>query len=192
VHVSGLTAPGGRRVASPIEPSQVHAVYALPEDASDAIAREAVGLTQMYVNEKVAALAIQGPVLGVHVRRGDAAREIAQVAAELDADMIIVGTHKAPHLKTLFVGSTAERVMANARCPVLVAGPKPPPEPPHVIVIEAPCPDCVRRRNETGNREFWCEQHTATRFLRRHVYSYSSDTSFGSADMSVAGGGDTT
>jgi nucleotide-binding universal stress UspA family protein len=162
------------------------------EDASDAITREAVGLTQMYVNGKVAALATKGLVVGVHVRRGDAAREIAQVAAELDADMIVVGTHKVPRLKTLFVGSTAERVMASARCPVFVAGPRPAPEPPHVIVIEAPCPDCVRRRNETGNREFWCEQHTATQFLRRHVYSYSSETPFGSADMSVNAGGDQT
>jgi nucleotide-binding universal stress UspA family protein len=189
---SGFALDQAARIASRIEPSQVHAVYALPEDASEAVVREATGLTQMYVNGKVAALAIKGPVLGVHVRRGDAAREIAQVAAELDADMIIVGTHKAPHLKTLFVGSTAERVMANARCPVLVAGPRPPPEASHVIVIEPPCPDCVRRRSETGNREFWCEQHTATKFLRRHVYSYSSETPFGSADMSVGAGGDST
>jgi len=187
---SGYALDQAARVASRIEPSQVHAVYAMPKDASDAVVREAVGLSHMYVNEKVAALGIAGPVFSVHVRRGLAPGEIVQVAADLAADLIIVGTHKAPHLKSLFVGSTAERVMANAVCPVLVAGPRPPPEAPHVIVIEAPCPDCVRRRNETGNREFWCEQHTATQFLRRHVYSYSSDTPFASADMSVGAGGD--
>jgi nucleotide-binding universal stress UspA family protein len=187
---SGFALDQAARIASRIEPSQLHAVYALSEDASDAVVSEAAGLTQMYVNEKVAELGVKGTTLGVHVHRGDPAREIAQMASDLGADMIIVGTHKIPHLKTIFVGSTAERVMASAHCPVLVAGPRPPPQPSHVIVIEAPCPDCVRRRNETGNREFWCEQHTATKFLRRHVYSYSSDTPFGSPDLSVGAGGD--
>jgi len=187
---SGYALDQAARVASRIEPSQVHAVYAVPEDATDALVQEAAGLTQMYVNEKVAALGITGTVFGVHVRRGTPAREVAQVAADLAADMIIVGTHKVPRLKTLFVGSTAERVMANARCPVLVAGPRPPPEPSHVIVIEGPCPDCVLRRNETGNREYWCERHSESHHLRHHHYSYASGMAFGAPDMSVnpAGG----
>src|ERR1019366_6461279 len=43
----GVLAPArGPRSASGMGPSQVPAVSALPEDASDAIAREAVGLTQ--------------------------------------------------------------------------------------------------------------------------------------------------
>ena len=84
--------------------------------------------------------------VGIHVRQGDAAKEIAQLATEVGADMIVVGTHKPVHLKSLFVGSTAERVMAAARCPVVVAGPRPKAEPSHTIIIDPPCPDCVQTR----------------------------------------------
>jgi nucleotide-binding universal stress UspA family protein len=187
---SGFALDQAARIASRIDRSQVHAVYVMPKDATDALVREAAGLARVYVDSKVAALGVKGPIFGVHVQRGDAAHAIAQVASDLDADMIIAGTHKVPHLKTLFVGSTAERVMANTSCPVLVAGPRPPPDPSHVIVIDAPCPDCAARRLATNNREFWCEQHTATHFLRHHVYSYSCDTPFGSADMSLNAGGE--
>jgi hypothetical protein len=86
----------------------------------------------------------------------------------------------------MVLGSTAERVMHNTVCPVMVAGPRPAPEPSHVIVIDPPCPDCVRRRAETANREFWCARHSENHHLHRHhVYSYASDAPFQSRDASV-------
>ncbi len=183
---SGLALEQGARIASRIEPSQVHAVCVMPEDTSDALVAQAAGRARAYVDEKVASLGVSGPVYAVHVRRGDPAREIAQVAADLDADMVVVGTHKVPELKTLFIGSTASRVMAHTTCPVVVAGPRPKPEASHVIVIEPPCPQCVARRVETANRVFWCDRHLENHHLRgRHVYSYASDVPFGESDMSV-------
>jgi nucleotide-binding universal stress UspA family protein len=174
-------------IATRIAKSQVHVVYVLPEEASPDKTREATGLLNLYVSEKWAALGrTSDQVFGVHVRRGDAAQEIAQLATDVSADTIVVGSHKVPHLKTIFLGSTAERVMAAAHCPVFVAGPKPKPIPSHVIVIDPPCPDCVQVRAATQGRQWWCERHSENHHLRHHhVYSYQSELPFGTPDASV-------
>ena len=51
-------------------------------------------------------------------------------------------------------------VMATAMCPVLVAGPRPHPKPSHIVVIEAPCPDCVQTRQATLGRTWWGARHS--------------------------------
>jgi nucleotide-binding universal stress UspA family protein len=176
------------RIASRIPCSEMHIVHVLEPETSDEKAQEAAGLLRLYISEKIAALDVCGPqCTGLHVRRGDAAREIAQLAADLGADMIVVGTRGPTHLRSLFVGSTAERVMATATCPVFVAGPRPRPQPPHVIVIEPPCPDCVQRRAETAGQSWWCARHSESHHLRRHhIYSYREDISFGEHDSEVS------
>ena len=52
-------------------------------------------------------------------RLGHAFSEIATAAKDLDADLIIIATHGHTGLKHLFLGSTAERVVRLAPCPVL-------------------------------------------------------------------------
>ena len=54
------------------------------------------------------------------VRHGLAFEEIAKVARELNTDLIIINTHGYTGLKHVLVGSTAERVIRHAPCPVLV------------------------------------------------------------------------
>jgi universal stress protein E len=55
------------------------------------------------------------------VRTGsDAAWEIAQEAAEWDADLVVVGTHGRTGLSHLLLGSVAEAVLRSAPCDVLV------------------------------------------------------------------------
>jgi nucleotide-binding universal stress UspA family protein len=184
---SGFAFDHAARIAARIPNSRVHVVYVLPAEASAETTQEAAGLLNHYVGGKWAALGYAaGQVFGIHVRRGDAAREIAQLAAEVSADMIVVGNHKVPHLKTIFMGSTAERVMAASHCPVFVAGPRPKPMPSHVIVIEPPCPDCVRARAGSEGRQWWCQRHSESHHLRRHhFYSYQSGLSLSSPDVSI-------
>lgn len=55
----------------------------------------------------------------VHVRLGRAFSEIAAAAADLEVDLIILATHGYTGLKHVFLGSTAERVVRHAPCPVL-------------------------------------------------------------------------
>jgi nucleotide-binding universal stress UspA family protein len=51
--------------------------------------------------------------------KGDAYREILKTADEKKVDVIIMGTHGRSGLDHLIFGSTIERVLRGARCPVL-------------------------------------------------------------------------
>ena len=185
---SGYALDQAARITARIPRSEMHVLHVVPLDATPEVAREAVGLLQMYVTEKAACLEeLAQQCVGVHVRRGDAAQEIARLAAEVGADMIVVGAHKAPHLKNLFIGSTGERLMGTAKCPVLVAGPAPQPQPSHVIVIDAPCPDCIEARAASRGSKWWCARHSESHHLRRHhVYSYQSELPFAEHDSEVS------
>ena len=54
------------------------------------------------------------------VQIGTAFEVITNVARDLEADLIVITTHGHTGLKHVFMGSTAERVVRHAPCPVLV------------------------------------------------------------------------
>jgi nucleotide-binding universal stress UspA family protein len=54
------------------------------------------------------------------VRIGRPYLEVVDAARECGADLIVLSTHGYTGLKHVFLGSTAERVVRHARCPVLV------------------------------------------------------------------------
>lgn len=54
------------------------------------------------------------------VRTGNAPYEIVQAGRELNAELIVIGTHGRTGIKRLALGSTAEKVVRHAPCPVLV------------------------------------------------------------------------
>jgi len=108
-----------------------------------------------------------GQRLLTHVRTGPAADEIVDLAADLDADLILVGTHGRTGITRWVLGSVAERVARTANCPVLVVREKDHSTP----EIERPCPRCVVARRESNGRELWCEQHRHS-LGRRHTYHF--------------------
>jgi nucleotide-binding universal stress UspA family protein len=112
----------------------------------------------------------QLPRIVTHVRLDAPAEEIAQLAADLEADLVIVGTHGRRGLSRVLMGSIAEGVVRLAPCTVLVVRPKAAVPVPH---IEPPCPDCVEARKQTQGQEFWCTAHRE-RHGQRHTY-YSTD-----------------
>ncbi|CAN5871520.1 hypothetical protein BH11MYX2_BH11MYX2_08540 [soil metagenome] len=57
----------------------------------------------------------------VHARIGHPANEILQIAEELGADLIMIGSHGKTGLERLVLGSVSERVVREAKCPVMVA-----------------------------------------------------------------------
>jgi nucleotide-binding universal stress UspA family protein len=105
-----------------------------------------------------------------HVRAGRPAKQILQTALDLDADLLVVGTHRRAGLEKLVLGSVAQTVLQSAPCPVLVAVPRQP----HVVAqraAEPPCPACVSVRDAQGEGEFryWCAKH-ARPHVQLHVY----------------------
>jgi len=188
---SGYAFDQAMRMASRIGSSEAHVVYVVAKDVKNDALQGIVELLELYVAEKAAALEVRGPKLaGIHVRRGDAANGIGQLASDVRADMVVVGTRRAPHLSNLWLGSTAERVMASTSCPVFVAGPRPKPQPTHVITIEPPCPDCVQERFASHGRTWWCQRHSEHHHLRHHhVYSYQAEYPFAAHDSTVTSTG---
>jgi nucleotide-binding universal stress UspA family protein len=86
---------------------------ALPPEAPDSL--EAL-------RDKLAAVRPADPKVAVPLRvivEGDPATEIARIARENKADLIVIGTHGRTGLGRLLMGSVAEVVMRKATCPVL-------------------------------------------------------------------------
>ncbi len=57
------------------------------------------------------------------IQSGDPWVVMAEVVAEKNIDLIVIGTHGHGGVKKLLLGSTAERVVRHAGCPVLTVGP---------------------------------------------------------------------
>ena len=55
-----------------------------------------------------------------HLLEGSPAEEIVSLANEKKVDLIVLGTHGRTGLRRVFIGSTAERLVRHATCPVLV------------------------------------------------------------------------
>jgi nucleotide-binding universal stress UspA family protein len=74
--------------------------------------------------EKLRVWADSAGAMGVRtnmlVRNGLPAHEIVEAAKDIDADLIIIATHGHTGWKYFCIGSTAERVVRAAPCPVLV------------------------------------------------------------------------
>ena len=60
----------------------------------------------------------------VMLRTGDARDEVLQVAKEVHADLIVIGTHGRRGVAHALLGSVAETMVRMAPCPVLTVGPK--------------------------------------------------------------------
>lgn len=65
-------------------------------------------------------LSNQGIKVQPHLRVGYPFDEIVLMANHFDVDLIIIGSHGRGGISRLLVGSTAERVVEHAPCPVLV------------------------------------------------------------------------
>lgn len=102
-----------------------------------------------------------------HEAFGNPAKVIVEMASDLLASAVVVGTHGRQGMQRMVMGSVAEAVVRKAGCTVTVVRPvmhhHPAPS------IEPPCPTCVETRALTGGNEYWCPQH-AEKHGRRHTY----------------------
>ena len=101
----------------------VEPVYSYPPPGDAGVAVFPARTTTEASKETLAELArklVPADLLGkIMVRTGRAYLAITAAADELDADIIIIATHGYTGLKHALVGSTAERVVRHAHCPVL-------------------------------------------------------------------------
>lgn len=163
------------RIAASVGNSVVHVLHverSLDTFASghehDSRVREVLESMTKVCNEQVEGLVAEQPsshFKGVvtHCGGGDPATQLVQLAASLNAELVVVGSRNRKGLKRLVLGSVAERVARLAGCAVLVARPRA-----HgrkaEVVIEPPCPDCVAVRQSSNNEQIWCERHERAKY----------------------------
>jgi universal stress protein A len=75
--------------------------------------------SRQSLEEVVASLEVPREKIQSRVEHGRASQEIVRVASEEKADVIVMGTHGYTGMAHVLLGSTAERVLRRASCPVL-------------------------------------------------------------------------
>jgi nucleotide-binding universal stress UspA family protein len=93
----------------------------------------------------------------LHVRVGKTADEIANLAAEVAADLLVIGNYGVhPQRKPI-----AMEVIERAPCATLIVGLTG-----RVVEAVEQCPDCVLVREESDGERWFCEAHTSDHELR--------------------------
>jgi nucleotide-binding universal stress UspA family protein len=139
------------RIAQRVPHGELHLVHVAP---SGAPSRDLINHLRLTVNERAGAMqGLRGITIGIHLRWGRVVQGILRLATEVYADLIVLGSGGGSRLKHWLVGSTADRLVAEASCPVLVARANP-------KTMDLPCPGCVRSRAASGGSLWWCELHS--------------------------------
>jgi hypothetical protein len=90
--------------------------------------------------------------------------QILQLASDLEADLVVVGTHRKSAAGRWLLGSVSQAIVADAPCAVLVARPKTPSTAPEIL---PPCPRCLEVQRASRGEELWCAEHA-----KRHVHGH--------------------
>ena len=88
----------------------------------------------------------------LHVRCGKPEVEIAELAAEIRADLIVIGQFGL-HTPRASDKNLPNRVLQHATCPTLVVGL------PEAVDATPQCPMCAAVREDTEGERWFCDQH---------------------------------
>lgn len=123
------------------------------------------------------ALSTFGRPIQAHVRLEAPVDAVLQLAVDVEADLIVVGSEERHGLNALLHSSVGMAIAQHATCPVLVARPKNHNEKSKSVQVMPLCTACRDVRIKTGDANAWCEQHAAERHFARHTYSYHREQS---------------
>jgi nucleotide-binding universal stress UspA family protein len=107
----------------------------------------------------------------VHVRPGHAEEEIAELAAEVRAHIIVVGSHGVHRRHRLFVGSVPATLLRIAPCPVLVERPTEYEEERNT----ERCTACDNLRQSSDGERWFCDQHAGSHPWRTSFFRPGGD-----------------
>lgn len=175
-------------LATAIARAELHFLYVIdpaptPNLPSSPSMTEMLRQGRVFVDDltREAATRFSGRVAG-HIAAGEPHKQILQLASDLEADLIVVGSHGKKALERLMMGSVSQAVVKKAQCAVLVARPKSY-APSDVPEIEPPCPKCLEVQRSGQGDKLWCEQHSV-----RHAHGrlhYETPATFGLGSMFI-------
>jgi nucleotide-binding universal stress UspA family protein len=103
-----------------------------------------------------ASIALRDTRVCAHVHEGSATTVIAQLAEDIEADLIVVGNHDRAGVNRSYFGSVAEKLVRMAPCPVLIIRSK---SIPSSGPTAPPCPACEASRRLTWGAHLRCLDH---------------------------------
>jgi nucleotide-binding universal stress UspA family protein len=182
---SGLAFEEAIAIAKRSTDPELHIVSVINKEASDLVPAEDrhASMVQIsdHLRERLMAEALR--VLRAnaatslraiaHVRLGAIAQELCNLATEIRADLVVVGTHGRQGVQRLLLGSVAEKTVRMAPCPVLVVRPKDFHAMDGLPQIEPTCPLCLKVRQESAGAKWWCDGHI-TAPASTNTYSHSA------------------
>ncbi|HWO17985.1 MAG TPA: universal stress protein [Kofleriaceae bacterium] len=125
--------------------AELHFVTAIDSDLDDDAGREAArAWLDAAVREGQATFGLADRRVVLHVRRGRPAPAIAALAAELDADLLVIGRFHVP--------SESDVVIDIVECPTLVVGIE-------GHELEPQCRACRAARRESDGERLFCAEH---------------------------------
>ena len=176
-----------RQQARAIPGIEIHLAHAIEPLAAPAVALGGAMITlpssselmkqgREYLERWAVALGGENHTVRTHLLVGDPGGEVLKLAGEVEADLLVVGTHDPGRIERLLFGSVAERLVRAAPCAVLVTRQKRP-DVANVPAIEPVCPQCQEAREKSGGEQMWCARHSE-HHPRAHTYGESAG-SFG-------------
>lgn len=139
------------------------------------VASNARQLQQAWAQlERLMASAGPTPQRHGHVVAGHPVTRILQLATDLEADVLVIGTHDPSKVEHLLFGSVASELARKAPCPVFVVRAKRHAHP-DVTEILPPCPDCLAARAASRGQRMWCERHSE-HHPHAHTYHESPES----------------
>ncbi|MBK9031995.1 MAG: universal stress protein [Myxococcales bacterium] len=110
-----------------------------------------VVLARRVLDDAVPAVTREHWNVRLHVRRGHPDEQIVELTEQVMADLLVIGRYGHSRRR---LGSIADRVLAQAECPVLVVS---------AIrehsATDRQCPDCVVVRADSSGEEWFCPAH---------------------------------
>ena len=163
--------------------SEIHAISVLPPAAVDLPAGHDVAplsggarleagaahLTQHVdgLLRKLGGIPMSGMRVYSHVRIDVPWIGITRLATEIEASVVVMGTHGRHSVARWLLGSVVEGVVRHAPCPVLVIPLEG--QVAELPKIEPACSMCIEARKSSKGRDLWCLTHR-NHHGRKHTY----------------------
>lgn len=105
------------------EPSYYEGIYIADEIAEEQ--KEIERSAQELLNDQAQKIkAAGGSVAQTHLRTGKPDKEIVELAEEIGAGLIVVGSRGLSRMSRVLLGSVSESVVHHAHCPMLIVRPE--------------------------------------------------------------------
>jgi nucleotide-binding universal stress UspA family protein len=101
--------------------AQLHIVHVVDDDQPEELARMEKREAERLLAEQLQSMPeLRGSQVCPVVVTGDAFDGILRAAAEIQPDLVVMGSHRRQLLRDIFIGTTIERVIRNGSFPVLM------------------------------------------------------------------------